>query len=420
MKNLPDKYKGKSCKNCGFELPNNENFCPNCGQKNDIRRPHLKIFWQSFLDSFLSFDNKVLLTVKELLLHPGKVSLEYVSGKRIRYVNPFRFLLNVSIIFFLVSNLPTKQNKTENATKTAHKNTFIANPKKINYEKYYHLVENFASKHHIDSLFNHPDIPLSQKENLYKNLLMINYFKIPDTFQFEPHKNTKLEKIKSYKFPTILYNTLVYKKYFSEHSVGFDPSQINQEVRKNFEEISWGIKGGFFHKVIYLPEFKNLKPKEILEKLNLTKNISNLFALKLQLFSYGDNNFKENVQQKILSYLPFTLYLFLPFFTLIMMAIFSDKKYNYTEQLIYIFYTQSLFFILSIFAVLLNLLLDIKWIDTLMFVVFAVYLFFGLKRFYEEKGFQTLIKMLFLVIPAYIVLASLSFVFALFAILLIT
>lgn len=36
------------------------------------------------------------------MISPGKVSKDYIEGKRVRYTNPFRFYLATTIIFFLI------------------------------------------------------------------------------------------------------------------------------------------------------------------------------------------------------------------------------------------------------------------------------------------------------------------------------
>ena len=53
------------------------------------------------LDSF-SLDTKFWRTLIPLLISPGKVSKDYIEGKRVRYTNPFRFYLATTIIFFLI------------------------------------------------------------------------------------------------------------------------------------------------------------------------------------------------------------------------------------------------------------------------------------------------------------------------------
>ena len=45
------------------------------------------------------------------MIKPGKVSKDYISGKRSRYSNPFRFYLSVSIFFFIIIELTKKYNE---------------------------------------------------------------------------------------------------------------------------------------------------------------------------------------------------------------------------------------------------------------------------------------------------------------------
>jgi hypothetical protein len=78
-------------------------------------------FIHELFNGFFSFDAKFWRTIIPLLTSPGKVSKEYVAGKRNRYSNPFRFYLTVSIFFFLILGL-SKSIDTYNSLKNgAHK-----------------------------------------------------------------------------------------------------------------------------------------------------------------------------------------------------------------------------------------------------------------------------------------------------------
>lgn len=50
-----------------------------------------------------NLDGKVALTVRDLLLHPGRLTREYLAGRRARYLPPVRLYLLASVAFFLVS-----------------------------------------------------------------------------------------------------------------------------------------------------------------------------------------------------------------------------------------------------------------------------------------------------------------------------
>lgn len=92
------------CPNCQTQLGIGDNYCPNCGQENHFHNNSLRELWDDFIGSFLNFDGKVWTTLKTLFLRPGKVSGDYVEGKKVRYVPPIRLYLFVSFVYFLVMN----------------------------------------------------------------------------------------------------------------------------------------------------------------------------------------------------------------------------------------------------------------------------------------------------------------------------
>tara|TARA_B100001245_G_scaffold236683_1_gene229875 strand:+ start:4710 stop:5696 length:987 start_codon:yes stop_codon:yes gene_type:complete len=94
--------KSDSCANCQQEL-HGENFCPNCGQKNDSRRLTTSHFIQESLSNSLAFDGRFFRTLYNLVRYPGKVPIDFVEGKRTRYMNPVRiyFLASIMLLFFI-------------------------------------------------------------------------------------------------------------------------------------------------------------------------------------------------------------------------------------------------------------------------------------------------------------------------------
>ena len=95
-------FKHLECLNCGHPFNGDEKFCPFCGQKNTSKKLSFSVFINNLFSGFLSYDSRFWRTFIPLLIKPGKVSREYIEGKRARFVNPFRFYLSVSIIFFLI------------------------------------------------------------------------------------------------------------------------------------------------------------------------------------------------------------------------------------------------------------------------------------------------------------------------------
>lgn len=91
--------KGSACKNCGMRVE--ERFCTNCGQLGaDFHRPIWDLATSSIGDMF-SLDGRLWRTLPMLMLRPGRMTREYIDGKRARFVPPFRLFLLMSVIFFL-------------------------------------------------------------------------------------------------------------------------------------------------------------------------------------------------------------------------------------------------------------------------------------------------------------------------------
>jgi len=49
---------------------------------------------------FLHFDGKIFLTLKLLVTKPGELTLDYLRGRRARYVSPVRLYLAISVVYF--------------------------------------------------------------------------------------------------------------------------------------------------------------------------------------------------------------------------------------------------------------------------------------------------------------------------------
>lgn len=97
----------RSCRNC--QTPFNGNFCPQCGQSTkDYERPLLSLIRDLLTDVF-SFDTRFWKTILATFFMPSQLITNYVEGKNIRYMPPFRLYLFVSFIFFILLNVVTNR-----------------------------------------------------------------------------------------------------------------------------------------------------------------------------------------------------------------------------------------------------------------------------------------------------------------------
>ena len=89
------------CTDCG--QPTSGKFCSNCGQPTHLHRSLLHL-GEEILHGVLHFDARIWRTLPLLALNPGRLTREWVQGKRSRYVSPLAmFLFTVFIMFFAFS-----------------------------------------------------------------------------------------------------------------------------------------------------------------------------------------------------------------------------------------------------------------------------------------------------------------------------
>lgn len=89
------------CLNCGTTLAGQ--YCGNCGQRAQNR---LISIWELLRDAFgdlFELDSRLWRTLIPLTIRPGKLTRDYLEGRRARYMPPFRSYLVLSIVFFLVA-----------------------------------------------------------------------------------------------------------------------------------------------------------------------------------------------------------------------------------------------------------------------------------------------------------------------------
>lgn len=88
------------CKNCATDL--HGHFCAHCGQTDRPLDPTMHDLLHELTHEFLHLDGKIFLTFKTLVLFPGRLTAEFLSGRRARFIGPVRLYLTMSLLFFLL------------------------------------------------------------------------------------------------------------------------------------------------------------------------------------------------------------------------------------------------------------------------------------------------------------------------------
>jgi hypothetical protein len=90
----------RPCLNCGD--PTVGFYCPNCGQRKVDVRVSLRRMLMEVMDDQLSLNSTLPRTFGALMFRPGHLTREYVQGRIMHYIPPFRLYLVSSLLFFIL------------------------------------------------------------------------------------------------------------------------------------------------------------------------------------------------------------------------------------------------------------------------------------------------------------------------------
>lgn len=343
-----------NCLNCGKPLASDDNFCSYCGQKY-IEKLSFASFIRQLTSGLFSYDSRFWTTFIPLLFKPGKVSRNYIEGKRKRYVNPFQLYLHVSILFFLIFGWTTKTD--------------------LNFDPNI----NTSNQVVIDSVLNHNNINLDtvSKKNL-DSLLIETKVQIDSI-----NKKVITKLASSANFPEIFLDS-IYNINQKEDSIEFITL-----IEKIDDFYVFGKKN---------PSISN--SNNALSTLGYPINFWNCFNFKqTQIFKRNlellENGNVSRLLKKAMSHLSIGLFIFLPIFTFSLKFFYLRKHMNYMEHLVFVFHTQTVFFLLLLISTLISLFTkyDKIWVFLLLFLI---YLFLALQEFYQQGKFKTFIKFILL------------------------
>jgi len=336
--------RGSTCLNCERTISTNDNFCPNCGQINNTNRISLKYYFSEYLTGFFSFDNRFFKTIIPLIFKPGKVTREFIEGKRKKYVNPFQLYLNITIIFFLLIGLFSTINNFKDSQK------MIA-------------MEQTEVKDLTNALDSLKTIIANENKKNDSTATDTNDFSIDFDYNVDSIKKSDMNLHKSEKdFTSSATNILIDKitdfmEYDEENEEVDIPTALNE---LGYKVNNWNI--------FYFSKAQNIN--KFMEDAAFRK-------------SYGDS---------LVPKISIALFLLLPVFTLIVVLLYIRNKYNYSEHLVFVFHTQTVFFILLIFFILFDRVFKTGWGISLAILLFLIYLFIALRNFYKQGRFKTFIK----------------------------
>ncbi len=337
------KVKAAECFNCGHPFYGNEKFCPECGQINKNPKITFGSFIHEVFNGFISWDSKFWTTFIPLLIKPGKVSRDYIDGKRQRYANPFRFYLTISVLFFLIVGATESYDKFDQFRKGKSESKPTINAQ----------IDNITAA--ID--------PTSADftANLNKVLKNVDSTDRKEFLKIIP--TLKLDSLKKNASPS------------------------------NSIQISYIPDFAKFH--TFQKKYPKVKIEDALDSLNVEHTFFNRFLYsRVKAFNAmaGDNKKREDFLKQMISYTSISMFIFLPLFTLFLKLFYIRRKYSYVEHLVFVFHTQTVFFLLSIIFYLVYYFKPNDYLITIFLLLFLIYLFLSMRRFYQQGRFKTFMK----------------------------
>ena len=92
-----------TCQNCGDEVK--VRFCPSCGQENTETKKSFHYLFTHFIEDLVHYDNGFWKAIKYLIFKPYILTIEYLNGKRKKYVAPVKLFIFMNFLCFFLSGM---------------------------------------------------------------------------------------------------------------------------------------------------------------------------------------------------------------------------------------------------------------------------------------------------------------------------
>ncbi len=342
--------KNETCANCETELSGK--FCHSCGQSS---KSMIKFFGEvikELLDDALGYDSRFKHSLMPLLFKPGRLTLDYVKGKRFYYVLPFKLYLITSVLFILLIK------NTANTDGITFQDESDSNtPEEIVQTSKEGRLE--EAKEKIENAFD--ELPIVANE-IKKEIL--------DVVENEQLELKDKEESKNKNSTTI--------------SIGGGKNDIDLEWNEEIQQFD-GVD-----------EIENEFLKKFFTQINP----------KLKSWKKDPAPLIES----IIGMLPYMMFIILPIFAIFLKLSYVFSKRYYTEHLVFLLHNHSFIYMLMMLQAGLafgevklrtmdywfaqSLSSTLSFLSLILSFWMIIYVFLSMKRFYKQSWKMTIAKTL--------------------------
>ena len=357
----------KRCHNCDHEVSGP--FCPACGQSTRSLKISFWILLTDFLGDYFTFDSKLTRTLIPLLKKPGFLTLEFIDGRRVRYVPPLRLYVFLSIIFFV--SMGSSGDAEEE--KEVNRDPQALNALKIDPEK------SFSSVQELDwmkithwAMEGQPEAELAEEHPEMRQPKRLTRLLKDEEKPFESFQDLDMEKVR--------------KRAVSEkENRGFTVDE------DGFDDGTMLGLGGYLNRII---ERGNKRLGELTPEQS-----------------------KKVFIREILNAIPKVMFLLLPLVALLLKLLYIRRDPLYLDHLIFAFHLHAAYYLVFSILIWLSALFDSGWLIVFNVIIILLgsplYCVLALLRVYQQGVIKTLLKFLVFFFT-YFIMLSFGLLLALF------
>jgi Protein of unknown function (DUF3667) len=353
------------CANCTAALQGA--FCHDCGQSVKSVIQPVSHMLEDAGDLFFHLDERIVHTLPPLYTKPGFLTLEYFSGRRVRYIAPFRLMFVFCLLAFFFMHLAIGDMKVEGAEGTAPRDSIDAFASAKTADEVHTLYDDQIRE--IRTARKDPTLPGAAKAGLGAAAGLIR-----------EAANNRLAQLQATPIPAAA-----------------DEAAPKEELSRGEEHVDRWFGEHPKIEIRWLPDALN-------HRLNVA--FDHFRANLIPVFNGGPGKAEaiRHILDGFFSVLPQTMFFMIPVFALVLKLFYVFRRRLYMEHLIVSLHSHAFIFISLLGLMLLSFARDaigprvalagtaIGFVQFAMWVWIPIYLLMMQKRVYRQGWPMTILK----------------------------